>query len=195
MSNALKADRRWRRLREGTWITCPSCGAAHSGIFDLACDKPIHWPGPAEYSPNSIRSTSSHFLSQDFCALEGEDFFVRCVLELPIQGAQDESFSFGVWSSLSQKNFALYAEQFDRDDNETLGPWFGWFSNRLDGYPNTLNLKCQVHPRSGRCRPLIKLEPMDHPLACEQRDGITLDRLLEIYAAHGHDIGAALLDA
>ena len=67
-----------------------------------------------------------------------------------------------------------------------LGPRFGWFSNRLKGYPDTLNLKCQVHPRAGRQRPWIELEATDHPLALEQRNGITFDRLLEILALHGH---------
>jgi hypothetical protein len=76
-----------------------------------------------------------------------------------------------------------------------LGPWFGWFSNRLKGYDDTLNLKCQVHPRPGRQRPWIELEPTDHPLAVEQRRGMTLDRLLEIYALNGHDIRQTLLDS
>jgi hypothetical protein len=35
---------------------------------------------------------------------------------------------------------------------------------------------------------------MEHPLAAEQRDGITLDRLLELHALHGHDIGPALTE-
>src|SRR5262249_38464044 len=73
-----------------------------------------------------------------------------------------------------------------------LGLGSGWFSNRLRGYPDTFNLKCQVHPRSGRRRPYIQLEPIDHPLVREQRNGITFDRLLEIYAIHGHDLQAAL---
>jgi hypothetical protein len=51
-----------------------------------------------------------------------------------------------------------------------------------------VNLKCHVRPRSGRQRPLIELEPTDHPLSVEQRDGISIDRLLEIYAINGHDL-------
>jgi hypothetical protein len=51
-----------------------------------------------------------------------------------------------------------------------------------------------VTPRKGRERPTIELEPTSHPLAVEQRQGITFDRLLEIYALNGHDLGAALSD-
>jgi Uncharacterized protein conserved in bacteria (DUF2199) len=73
-------------------------------------------------------------------------------------------------------------------------PWFDWFSNRLKGYPDTLSLKCRAIPRDGRARPCIELEPTSHPLAFEQREGITFERLLEIYTLNGHDMRAALSD-
>ena len=190
-STRLQNDPRWRRLHDRPWV-CPSCGATHVGTFDLAYAKPHAWPGSEEYGPNSAASTSTHFLSEDFCVLNDEHYFVRCILELSILGADNECFAFGTWSTLSKKNFALYTETFDSGDQGELGPWFGWFSNRLRGYPDTFNLKCQVHPRSGRRRPYIQLEPIDHPLVREQRNGITFDRLLEIYAIHGHDLQAAL---
>jgi hypothetical protein len=193
-SVALDSDPRWRRLHGKPWA-CTSCGGTHAGIFDLACRRPDPWTGPEEYSPNAMLSTSRHFLSEDFCVLNDEDYFVRCVLELPIIGADGARFGYGVWSSLSKKNFELYAEHFDAGHRDGIGPWFGWFSNGLKGYPDTLGLKCRVHPRSGRQRPFIELEPTDHKLALEQRNGITFDRLLEIYALHGHDIRAALLDS
>jgi len=43
-------------------------------------------------------------------------------------------------------------------------------------------------PQAARQRPFIELEPTDHPLAVEQRSGITFDRLLELYAINGHDM-------
>lgn len=189
---AVQNDPRWRRFHEKSW-TCPSCGEAHAGIFDIAYGKPDAWPGSEELSPNSTAATSTNFLSEDFCVLEEQHYFVRCVLELPVLGT-GEFFGFGVWSTLSKKNFALYVDTFDSGEQGALGPWFGWFSNRLSGYPDTFNLKCQVHPRAGRTRPWIELESTEHPLAREQRNGITFGRLLEIYAAHGHDLAAALSD-
>jgi hypothetical protein len=104
-------------------------------------------------------------------------------------GAPGEYFGIGVWSTLSKKNFINYMETFDSGEQGELGPWFGWFSNRLKGYPDTLNLKCQVHPQAGRQRPWIELETSEHALARESLDGITYERLLEIYAAYGHAVG------
>jgi hypothetical protein len=178
-------DPRWNQLRSRTW-ECASCGEAHSGLFDLGCAKPDFWQGPEDYLPNSTVRDSAHCLTEDFCVLDGEHYFIRCILKLPLVGAPGEHFGFGVWSTLSKKNFEKYQETFDSGEQEELGPWFGWFSNRLKGYPDTLNLKCQVHPQAGRQRPWIELEASGHPLAQESLDGITYERLLEIYAAYGH---------
>ena len=183
----LADDIRWRRLTR-TKVTCATCGDTHKGLFDLATDGPEHWPGERPGEPNSALLGRAHILTEDFCIIEGRDHFVRCVLQLPLVGGKDEAFGYGVWCTLSPKNFEMYRDTFDTGDQGNLGPWFGWFSNRLKGYPETLNLKCHVRPRSGRQRPLIDLEPTDHPLSVEQRDGISIDRLLEIYAMNGHDL-------
>jgi hypothetical protein len=101
-------------------------------------------------------------------------------------GAPGEHFALGVWSTLSRKNFEIYTNHFDSGAREDFGPWFGWFSNRLKGYPETLNLKCRLHPQARRQRPWIELEPIEHPLVQDQCGGITYDPLLEIYANNGH---------
>lgn len=187
----LRNDPRWRRLQERPWV-CPSCDEPHHGLFDIAYPRPHAWEGCPDYSPNATVESSSNFLSQDFCVIDNTDFFVRCVLELPIIGGDGERFGFGVWSSLSRSNFEVYVETFQGDEQGSLGPWFGWLSNRLRGYDETLNLRCSVQPRDGRQRPLIELEPSDHLLARDQRVGLTFERLLDIYAALGHDLRGAL---
>jgi hypothetical protein len=189
----LANDPRWHRLWNRPW-RCSACGETHQGLSDLACGKPEQWPGAEDKAPNSALDLADNFLSEDFCVLEGRHFFVRAVLELPIPGANGKRFGFGVWSTLSRENFVRYVGTFDSGEQDGLGPWFGWFSNRLDRYPDTLNLKCQVHPVSGRQRPRIELEPTSHPLAVEQRTGISFDRVLEIYALNGHDVSRSLCD-
>jgi hypothetical protein len=53
-------------------------------------------------------------------------------------------------------------------------------------YPDAEALKTTAHLRDDGVRPYIELQPTDHPLAIEQRDGISVDRLAEIYAAYTH---------
>lgn len=143
--------------------------------------------------PPLVPGETRNFLDSDFCVVEGAHFFIRCRLQLPIIGS-DETFEFGLWSSLSERNFGTYYESFASDTQGSLGPWFGWLSNGLPGYPETLCLKCQVRPQNGGLRPLLELEPTDHPLAVQQRVGVTFDEILDFYATAGHDIRPALLE-
>jgi hypothetical protein len=64
---------------------------------------------------------------------------------------------------------------------ESEPPYFGWLSTELFTYPTTtLNLKTSVHTQPVGVRPHIELEATDHPLAIEQREGITWERVQEI---------------
>jgi hypothetical protein len=56
----------------------------------------------------------------------------------------------------------------------------------LAGYPDTLTLKARAHLRDQQTRPSLELEPTDHPLAMEQRKGVTVQRVQEFYEAHLH---------
>lgn len=192
MSYRLSEDARWRRLHERAW-PCSNCKESHLGLFDLACERPDQFQGD-DVRPNAELAGAENILTEDFCILDGQHYFVRCVLQLPIIGSDTEFFGFGVWSTLSKKNFDIYVATFDDGNQGELGPWFGWFSNRLKGYPDTLNLKCQVYPQDGRQRPYVEIEPTEHPLAVDQRDGISFDRILELYALNGHDLRPALTD-
>jgi hypothetical protein len=70
-------------------------------------------------------------------------------------------------------------------------PYFGWLSTELPLYqPSTLSLKARVHTQPVGQRPFIEVEPTDHPLAVEQRTGITLARVQEIAEALLHALPA-----
>ncbi|MBK6896735.1 MAG: DUF2199 domain-containing protein [Alphaproteobacteria bacterium] len=184
-------DPRWLRLHDNSWI-CPCCGQSHVGLFDLGTDAPSLWQDSISPESNKSILEASHILTKDFCIFENEHYFVRCVLLLPIIGTKNDFFGYGVWSSLSKANFYLYLEHYNEPVRSQLGPWFGWFSNSLKGYPETLSLKVHVLPQDNEQRPILELEPCDHPLSLEQRDGITFDRILELYALNGHDIRDSL---
>lgn len=118
-------------------------------------------------------------LSSDQCVIRGEQFFVHGLIEIPVIDS-DELFSWGVWVSLSQENYDRMAQLWETQGRENEPPYFGWLSTQLPVYaPTTINLKTHVHTRPVGERPFIELEPTDHPLAVEQRKGITLARVRE----------------
>ena len=94
---------------------------------------------------------------------------------------------WGVWGSLSKDNFKRYAETFDDDGQSKLGAMFSYFSSRLPGYPETLNETTTVHPRDGRQRPRVEFHSTSlHPLAVDQRDGISYERAIELASPAPH---------
>ena len=144
-------------------------------------DAPAYWDRAYADDPMSL-------LDQEQCIIEGEHFFVRGRIVIPILDATaDEEFDWGVWVSLSRVNFTKALELWTTEGREREPFYFGWLSTELPIYePTTLQLKTHVHTQRVGKRPLIELEPTDHPLAVEQRNGITMARVAEIAGAVAH---------
>ncbi|WP_373232185.1 DUF2199 domain-containing protein [Cohnella sp.] len=118
-------------------------------------------------------------IDNDICVIESRDHFIRGHLEIPVIGS-DEVFIWSVWSSVSNTNFERAIELWESEDRSREPGYFGWVSTRLPLYPDTINLKCEVHTRDVGLCPIIILEESDHPLSIEQRNGITIERVIEL---------------
>lgn len=154
---------------------CAMCGEEHVGLpLDLAFDEPWYWDGGRAEGDR---------LGADLCTWTDDDgvscFFVRGVIELPIV-ENGETFAYGVWSSLSEQSFESVLDRWDEPVGEDDPTYFGWLSNSLPGYPETLNLPLDVVTRGARLRPAFFLHGGDHPLIREQHEGITMQRVREI---------------
>jgi len=160
---------------------CGSCDEWHEGMPTFGASAPLYY-----YAiPAGERDRRCH-LDTDTCVIDEELFFVRGCLDIPVHGEPD-AFSFGVWVSLSKPHFQTFLAHYDMPKRSHVGPFFGWLSAELTPlYPSTENLKTRLHLRDDGVRPFIELEPTDHPLAVEQREGITVDRVAEIYAHYMH---------
>lgn len=159
---------------------CAQCGEWHEGMPDLVAAAPLYYYGIPE-----VERANRCVLNRDTCVVDGSLFFARGNIEIPVIGTT-ERFAWGAWVSLSEANFSEYARGLASPAQAHPGPYFGWLSASLPNYPESENLKTMFHPRSDRTTPHIELEPTNHPLAVEQRNGISQDRLAEIYAAHLH---------
>ena len=161
--------------------TCRCCGRQFDTLpLDFAAPAPDYW----FEIPEAERERRA-LLNADFCTIDGEYHFIRGCLEIPIIG-MDEVFVWGVWVSLSEASMRRAAELWNAEVIEDEPPRFGWLSTNIRVYPRTLELKAAVHFRGGNLRPRIEVEATDHPLAVEQRQGITVERVQEIAAALLH---------
>ncbi len=166
-------------MTEYRW-RCRSCGEWHTELpLDLAYDEPdtFHNLSPEE--------KTASFFTKDVCVTrEPQHHFVRGIIALPIIELHQD-FCFGVWSSLSEQNFKYLMDHWDDPDIESWGPKFGWLNNQIEGYPDTFNLKVNVHFKRDT-RPFFELEPTDHPLAVEQRSGMPLSRVQDLAVRFRH---------
>ena len=170
-----------------TW-TCSRCGEVHEGTpFSWALESPIYWT----WIPDDERPGRGE-CQEDLCWLTDDEgdlaHFVRGTIEIPIVDGSppdEDTFVFGVWASLSRASFERLLELGDEPPREGES-FFGWLSNRLPAYPDTLTLPTDVELREPGIRPLIVPHRGDHPLARDQHEGITLERAHELATASLH---------
>jgi len=162
---------------------CQTCGEIHNGMPGFGAIAPLSY-----YVVPEAERTSRCVLGTDECVIDRASFLYVVALEFRCTTQMNRS-SGGAWASLSEKNFNVWRSVFDEQHRSHVGPFFGWLNAWLKPYPETMNLKSRLHLRDNGLRPRIELEPTDHPLAVEQRNGISVDRVAEIYAImmHGSD--------
>ncbi|MGC4046628.1 MAG: DUF2199 domain-containing protein [Armatimonas sp.] len=154
-------------------FVCSCCGETHYGMPGFADSTPLSY----RLVPEEERAARTR-LTPDECVIDDTYFFVRGCIEIPVHD-YDDPFIWGVWVSQSEASFA-------QRNTPGAGPFFGWLNTPLSPYPDTVSLKTMAHLRDGGLRPYIQLEPTDHPLAVEQREGITTHRVAELYAQLVH---------
>jgi hypothetical protein len=165
---------------------CAECEEWHTGpCLDFFYNAPYYWRQKWNGTVHDARGrpgTQLHpttFLNEDYCVIDDSDFFVRGSIVLPIIGTP-QSFSWGVWGSLSRPNFEKLLQTEDEPERANLPPMFSWLSTQINEYPDTLNIKMHARIQEPGLRPLFHLEPTDHPLSLEYHHGISPERVREI---------------
>lgn len=161
-------------------FVCECCGTELGDVPSVwAFTAPDYWA--------ALDAGGESFLEDELCCIDASEpdgapelhFFIRGLIEIPVRGS-DERLTYNIWVSLSPANFERAVRRWDDPARAEEQPYFGWLSNNIPGYPDTLQLKTRVHTRQPGRRPIVELEPTDHPLAVEQRDGIEAHRLAEV---------------
>ena len=161
--------------------TCSCCGRSFNTLpMDYAFSAPRNWFGV----PEAERATRTK-LSADLCTIDGNEHYVRGCLEIPVLDTS-EAFVFGVWVSVSSQSLRYILDHWNSPIDDDDPPRFGWLANWITCYPEPHEIRCNVFLRSNNLRPRIVLQSSDYPLAIEQHQGITLERVKQIAAGAGH---------
>jgi hypothetical protein len=161
---------------------CEICGHFHGGQYiSLAFDS------PDPYAALSTIERDRAHLGTDDCVIGGDEYYLRGIIELPIVGL-DEVFLWGAWARVWQKDYEEFAAHYDAEGRDKLiGPYKARLCNNFPGYElETLNLKCNLKVQPVGTRPLLVIDEPEHPLATEQRNGISLTRARQLSALVRH---------
>jgi hypothetical protein len=156
---------------------CATCGQTHDDLPDMA----FRWPNQYFAVQEGERAARVKG-NTDTCTIDKKAFFIRGVILIPILGTSGH-LGIGVWVSQMPEDFQTYLNNYDSSE---IGPFFGWLCNSIPFYkPDTWAMKIMAHFQGGNRRPVIQLEPSDHPLYLDYSQGITIDRAWSI--AHARD--------
>jgi hypothetical protein len=112
--------------------------------------------------------------------------FVRGCLELPVIDAHSP-FVWGVWVELSEADYARVGELWSTEKRQREPVYTASLASSLTPhYPSALGLAVRLQTQPVGERPTIELEPCDHPLAFEQRLGVTMERVRMIAESMVH---------
>jgi hypothetical protein len=118
-------------------------------------------------------------LNADLCVVDGKEFFVRGHVEIPVHD-HPNPISFSVWSSLSERSFLHMGKRWNDSDRAEDDPYFGWLCTPIHVYPDTIHLKLGVQQRPPGLTPIFFVRNDEHPLAIDQRNGISIARWHEM---------------
>jgi hypothetical protein len=151
---------------------CAVCGQFHDELpMDLATSK----PASSVAVPETERADRV-YLTDDICVIDDREFFIRGVLPLPVRDTE-ESFHWGLWARVEQRDFTNYLDRWGRDEEAATPPFSGWLDGGVKHYPGSDTLEVLLQPRGNNQRPVFTVVPDDHPLGIDQRHGIDMAKV------------------
>jgi hypothetical protein len=164
-----KLSKKNKVMSETIKFKCSCCGEIHEEWPALTFNSPDNYDCLTEIEKENIGEINS-----DFCTIKHNDQtdrFIRCTL---IQKVNDhcEDLDYGLWVSLSEKSFADYEKNFNKESEEK--GYFGWLCNDLIDYEFTESVPMDVITRKNGQRPeLFPHKSFDHPFVKDYYNGIS----------------------
>lgn len=108
--------------------------------MSYAFGPPVSW----QALPSDEREKRSE-LSSDQCVIDGQCFFLRGLIEIPVLDSS-ENFYWDVWVSVSAANFSRSSDLWRKAGRESEPAFFGWLNTLIPIYPRTGNLYVERPP-------------------------------------------------
>ncbi len=191
-ADSVLSDPRWNAFNS-QGFAC-SCGERHVGPFPIHLHHPVGWIGADTYEDDNALRMDGDFLSSNFCVLGGKFFAMRMRLPVQLRGAEPTVFLYTVWASMDRVDFESFANAARTGKHAQDFRVSARLVNRVGGYPDTYNLTGSAFQQLDGSPPALLIHGLQagpnnqHPLLLEQRDGIGVDRMLELFAAYNHDM-------
>ena len=129
-------------------------------------------------------------MTPDQCVIDGRNFFLRGRIPIPVIGLE-EPFIWGVWVEVGPKDFLRTTEMWVVAGREAEAAFRGWLDTQIPIFGDTVNLEVRVETQVVGRRPHFFVVDGEHPLAVQQRDGISMQRVVEIAEMVLHGDAAA----
>jgi len=114
----------------------------------------------------------------NLCVVEGERFFIRALLPLPVNG-RELSYNIGLWVEVDESAFNRVYELWSDPDQESEPPFAARVANAIPTLPSSVGLEAALHLTGPKTRPEVLLRRVAHPLFLEQSNGISAHRAHE----------------
>ncbi len=167
-------------MTEHSYI-CSSCGKEHAGL-------PTDWGFKLPDVVFSLSYLDKYRRSRsnaDLCTLDESRYFLRGLLPVPLSG-QDDEFSWGIWVEIDKPIHDLYLSHYN-DDLSGEHPALGFIANAIPAFSGLGSEPVEIRFSDAKSRPSFYLLPSSaHPLAAEQRSGISPHRHHQYLEACGH---------
>jgi hypothetical protein len=160
-------------------IRCKHCGKEHEEI-----DTQIGFGKPDAYFkvPETERDQRT-IVNSDICDIDRSRFFARGVLQIPVH--EHEHFGWGIWVEMRAADFDRYMSLYESPDQANEPPLRGHIATSIPAYrEDSLGIPVSVQLTGPTTRPILFVnEGVDHPIADEQRNGISMDRLNDYFSS------------
>ncbi len=154
---------------------CSCCGKVYEEIpLCFGSDYPDYY-----YSVPPDEREKRIEMAESLCVVDGEHFFHRCRLAIPIIDYK-EDFIWNVWTSISRENFIKRNDLWTNPERVNEPPYFGWLQTIIPIYGETLNIKTMAYEQSAGSIPALEIIEENHPLYIDQKNGITLEKAFTI---------------